>query len=46
MKLSRLVYEVVKATLKLGNSEFTYYAFREKQFDGTVDYSSDIAVNT
>ena len=42
MKLSRLVYEVVKATLKLGNTEFTYHAFREKQFDGTVDYSSDI----
>ena len=42
MKLSRLAYEVVKSTLKLGNSEFMYEAFRQKDFDSDKDYSTDI----
>jgi len=42
MKLSRLAYEVVKSALKLGNSEFVYEAFRQKDFDSDIDYSADI----
>lgn len=42
MKLSRLAYEVVKSALKLGNQEFVYEAFRQKDFDSDIDYSADI----
>ncbi len=42
MKLSRLAYEVVKSSLKLGNQDFVYEAFRQKDFDSDVDYSADI----
>lgn len=42
MLLSRLAYEVVKSALKLGNKEFIYSAFRQKDFDSDIDYSNDI----
>lgn len=43
MLLSRLIYEVVKSTLDLGNEEFIYSAFRAGDFDNDTDYSKDIA---
>lgn len=39
MKLSRLAYEVVKSSLKLGNQSFLYEDFRLKELD--LDYASD-----
>lgn len=40
MKLSELVYNVVKSTFDFGESAFTYDSFKEGLFDDSVDYGA------